>query len=42
MQQGMRDAVDMLRKFGHEDKEIRLMLMDKYNLSEEESEKYFY
>ena len=41
MQKGIRDAVDMLRKFGHQDEEIKLTLMNKYDLSAEETEKYF-
>ena len=42
MQQGIRDAVDMFRTLGHEDNEIRLILMNKYNLSEKDCEKYFH
>ena len=42
MQQGIRDAVDMFRTLGHEDNEIRLILMNKYNLSEKDFEKYFH
>ncbi len=41
IQKGIRDAVDMLRKFGHQDEEIKLTLMNKYDLSAEETEKYF-
>ncbi len=40
-QQGIQDAVDLLRKFGHPDEEIKISLMDKYDLSAEEVKKYF-
>lgn len=40
-QKGIQKSVDMLRKFGHPDDEIKTTLMKEYDLSAEEAETYF-
>ena len=41
LQQGIQGAIDMLRKFGHGDAEIKETIMEEYGLSAEEAEGYF-
>lgn len=41
IQKGIQGAIDMLRKFGHGDLEIKETIMEEYGLSVEEAEKYF-
>ena len=41
IEKGIQTAIDMLRNFGHQDREIKDMLIKEYNLSTEEIEKYF-
>ena len=41
MQKGIRGAIDMLRKFGQGEEEIKGMIMEEYGLSAEEAEEYF-
>lgn len=41
LQKGIQGSVDMLRRFGHPDDEIKTTLMNEYSLTSEEAEKYF-
>ena len=41
MQKGIQGAIDMLRKFGHGEEEIKGMIMEEYGLSAKEAEEYF-
>ena len=41
LQKGIQGAIDMLRKFGHRDSEIKETIIEEYGLSVEEAEKYF-
>ena len=40
MQQGIKGTVDILRELGHGDEEIKIRIMEKYDLKEEEAEEY--
>ena len=41
IQKGMQGSVHMLRKLGHQDNEIKALLLSEYDLSAEEAERYF-
>jgi len=40
IREGIRATVDVLQSLGHSDKEIKIIIMKKYELSDEEAEKY--
>lgn len=42
IQKGIIGTVDVLRSLGHSDEEIKTIISDKYNLSQEDTEKYLY
>ena len=41
IQKGIQGSVHMLRKLGHQDNEIKALLLSEYDLSAEEAERYF-
>lgn len=41
LQKGIQGAVEMLRKLGHEDQEIKATIMEEYGLSAKEADGYF-
>ena len=41
MQKWIQGTVDILRDLGHKDDDIKAAIMDKYNLSNAEIQKYF-
>lgn len=41
IQKGIQGSVHMLRKLGHQDNEIKALLLSEYDLSAEEVERYF-
>ena len=42
IQKGIQGAVELLRDVGQEDDEIRIAIMKKYGLTENEAEEYLY
>ena len=40
MRQGIKGTVDILRELGHGDEEIKIRIMEKYDLKEEAAEEY--